>query len=135
MTLEAQMIFTSTAINIYRIWGVMPKMTLPVKWLQGPSNHRTSRFEVGTNEPTCPFGHGASKDIIISSNQFEEERGSPSLVGRGIANPMSERTRGFELPINGTKFPLPALFLLLLLLLWGLPAATPQLLAATPAMI
>ena len=23
-------------------------------------------------------------------------RGSPSLVGRGIANPMSERTRGFE---------------------------------------
>ena len=26
------------------------------------------------------------------------ERGSPSLVGRGIANPMSERTRGFELP-------------------------------------
>jgi hypothetical protein len=37
------------------------------------------------------------------------ERGSPSLVGRGIANPMSERTRGFELPRNGTKFPLPAL--------------------------
>jgi hypothetical protein len=26
------------------------------------------------------------------------ERGSPSLVGRGIANPMSERTRGFEIP-------------------------------------
>ena len=25
------------------------------------------------------------------------ERGSPSLVGRGIANPMSERTRGFEM--------------------------------------
>jgi hypothetical protein len=25
------------------------------------------------------------------------ERGSPSLVGRGIANPMSERTRGFEI--------------------------------------
>jgi hypothetical protein len=23
-------------------------------------------------------------------------RGSPSLVGRGIANPMFERTRGFE---------------------------------------
>jgi hypothetical protein len=38
-----------------------------------------------------------------------KERGSPSLVGRGIANPMSERTRGFELPErNGTKFPLPA---------------------------
>ena len=25
-----------------------------------------------------------------------EERGSPSLVGRGIANHMFERTRGFE---------------------------------------
>jgi hypothetical protein len=118
----------------------MPISTIPVKWLQGASNHHTSRFEV---EPTCPFGHGASKDISTSSNQFWEERGSPrvvntttgSLVGRGIANPMSERTRGFELPINGTKFPLPALFLLLLLLLWGLPAATPQLLAAAPAMI
>ena len=24
------------------------------------------------------------------------ERGSPSLVGRGIANPMFERTRGLE---------------------------------------
>ena len=30
----------------------------------------------------------------IYSNVFE--RGSPSLVGRGIANPMFERTRGFE---------------------------------------
>ena len=40
------------------------------------------------------------------------ERGSPSLVGRGIANPMSERTRGLELPVKGTKFPLPALLLL-----------------------
>ena len=50
----------------------------------------------------------------------DSERGSPSLVGRGIANPMSERTRGFELPISsptgeggGTKFPLPALLMLL----------------------
>ena len=74
-------------------------------------------------------------NIMFESEPRVTERGSPSLVGRGIANPMSERTRGFELPINGTKFPLPALFLLLLLLLWGLPAATPQLLAATPAMI
>jgi hypothetical protein len=72
---------------------------------------------------------------MFESEPRVTERGSPSLVGRGIANPMSERTRGFELPINGTKFPLPALFLLLLLLLWRLPAATPQLLAATPAMI
>jgi hypothetical protein len=45
------------------------------------------------------------------------ERGSPSLVGRGIANPMSERTRGFEMlpspPQRGegsTSIPLPALF-------------------------
>ena len=74
-------------------------------------------------------------NIMFESEPRVTERGSPSLVGRGIANPMSERTRGFELPINGTKFPLPALFLLLLLLLWRLPAATPQLLAATPAMI
>jgi hypothetical protein len=26
-------------------------------------------------------------------------RGSPSLAGRGIANPMSERTRGFEFSV------------------------------------
>src|SRR5215213_6301326 len=108
------------------------KGVIPEKLLHPLNNHHLSKWEA---EPTCPFGHGASKDISTSSNQFWGERGSPSLVGRGIANPMSERTRGFELPINGTKFPLPALFLLLLLLLWGLPAATPQLLAATPAMI
>src|SRR5690606_21184046 len=36
-------------------------------------------------------------------------RGSPSLVGRGIANPMSVRTRGFETLLFGSaKFPLPA---------------------------
>ena len=45
-------------------------------------------------------------DVNIISNTGEELRGSPSpavraggnLVGRGIANPMSERTRGFEIP-------------------------------------
>ena len=32
--------------------------------------------------------------ILLTSTLFE--RGSPSLVGRGIANPMFGRTRGFE---------------------------------------
>jgi hypothetical protein len=50
-------------------------------------NHYTSRrFEVV--EPACPFGHGGSKDIIVS-HDTEKMRGSPSLVGRGIANPAS----------------------------------------------
>ena len=35
-----------------------------------------------------------SSSIFLTSTIFE--RGSPSLVGRGIANPMFERTRGFE---------------------------------------
>jgi hypothetical protein len=76
------------------------------------SNYNMSRFIVSAaDEPTCPFGHGSSgegeglaKDIIISP-QSQGLRGSPSpavrvggnLVGRGIANPMSERTRGFEI--------------------------------------
>jgi hypothetical protein len=59
-------------------------------------NHNLSRFQVAGNEPSCPFGDGLAKDIIFSST-VEELRGSPSLVGRGIANPMSERTRGFEI--------------------------------------
>ena len=85
----------------------MPISTIPVKWLNSQSSHRTSRFEVvAADEPTCPFGHGGiSNDINISSIQKSfAERGSPSLarargslVGRGIANPMSERTRGFEM--------------------------------------
>jgi hypothetical protein len=62
-------------------------------------------------------GAREQKDIIIS-NSPESARGSPrparaggNLVGRGIANPMSERTRGFEmLPWGGTSIPLPALF-------------------------
>ena len=67
-----------------------------------------------TNEPTCPFGHEFGKDIIISNVQSSDERGSPSLarargslVGRGIANPMSERTRGFEIPWIGYEIPTP----------------------------
>src|SRR5215210_7367663 len=99
----------------------MPKMTIPEKWLKDASNHYTSnsrRFEV---EPTCPFGDGLAKHIIISNTETKM-RGSPSLVGRGIANPMSERTRGFEIlsslrcfglpeKEDRTKFPLPAPFL------------------------
>jgi hypothetical protein len=71
-------------------------------------------------EPTCPFGHGRFSNDIIENVSTNILRGSPSLVGRGIANPMSERTRGFEilpsLPSLGvreregdTKIPLPAL--------------------------
>ena len=59
-----------------------------------------------------------SSDVVEEEEKFSDvnimfegeprvtERGSPSpavraggnLVGRGIANPMSERTRGFEIP-------------------------------------
>ena len=74
------------------------------KHLHPSINHHLSRFE--TEPTTCPFGDGLAKGIIISRTP-EETRGSPSpavvsaggnLVGRGIANPMSERTRGFEIP-------------------------------------
>ena len=85
----------------------MPISTIPVKWLNSQSYHRTSRFEV-VNEPTCPFGHGGLANDFIISRSAEELRGSPrpavragsNLVGRGIANPMSERTRGFEIPFS-----------------------------------
>jgi hypothetical protein len=36
-------------------------------------------------------------NIMFECEPRITERGSPSLVGRGIANPMSERTRGFEM--------------------------------------
>jgi hypothetical protein len=36
-------------------------------------------------------------NIMLRGKRIPNERGSPSLVGRGIANPMSERTRGFEM--------------------------------------
>ncbi len=86
----------------------MPISTIPINLLNKGFNYRTSRFEVASKEPTCPFGDGLAKDIIISRNP-EELRGSPrvvstttgNLVGRGIANPMSERTRGFEILLNG----------------------------------
>ena len=82
----------------------MPKSTIPEKWLNRTDNYHTSRFVV---EPTRPFGDGLAKHIIISSIQSEELRGSPSLVGRGIANPMSERTRGFETLPSLPSFDVP----------------------------
>ena len=98
------------------------------KHLHPSINQHLSRFETGPT--TCPIGDGLAKDIIISDTE-SRVRGSPSpavraggnLVGRGIANPMSERTRGFEIlsslrrfglpeKEDRTKFPLPALLLL-----------------------
>ena len=100
----------------------MPKSTknkvVNERVLKSPIYGFSSRFEVASKEPTCPFGLGvantppAPKDIIILSNP-EELRGSPSLVGRGIANPMSERTRGFEIP-KGDGYPTPRAILILL---------------------
>ena len=37
-----------------------------------------------------------NKYAFLKEVYLKYERGSPSLVGRGIANPMFERTRGFE---------------------------------------
>jgi len=68
---------------------------IPERLLKRSVYETSGRFEV-VPEPTCPFGDGISKDIIVS-HDTEKLRGSPSLVGRGIANPMSERTRGFEM--------------------------------------
>jgi hypothetical protein len=83
-----------------------------------PMNHHLGRFEVQHFEPTRPFGDGISNRFNTSTILPSEERGSPrparaggNLVGRGIANPMSERTRGFEMLLwGGTSIPLPALF-------------------------
>ena len=36
------------------------------------------------------------REFIYRPKLSTLERGSPSLVGRGIANPMSARTRGFK---------------------------------------
>ena len=74
-------------------WPAMPISSIPFKWLQSTSNHHTSRFEV---EPTCHFQDGISKDFNISSNKKEELRGSPSLVGGGGGDPLSEKTKGLE---------------------------------------
>jgi hypothetical protein len=80
-----------------------------------------------------PTSVGIPTDMLIHETLAKEDelRGSPrpaaragsNLVGRGIANPMSERTRGFEMLLSplspswwkgegkgSTSVPLPALF-------------------------
>jgi hypothetical protein len=50
----------------------MPISTIPAKYLNqynGNNNLTSRRFEVGTDEPTCPFGHAVSNDIYISSGK------------------------------------------------------------------
>jgi hypothetical protein len=91
------------------------------KLLRRDAAAATSRDGVELITTTRPFGHDegiSSNDIIISTSHSNTERGSPrparagsNLVGRGIANPMSERTRGFEMLLTkgSTSIPLPAL--------------------------
>jgi hypothetical protein len=55
-----------------------------------------------TERQSCNANYSNNKkddsDVnIMFESEAHTERGSPSLVGRGIANPMSERTRGFEM--------------------------------------
>src|SRR5574338_786024 len=68
---------------------------------------RLFRRSIFCSERDCQFtfiitwnlcGERESETERYYSSSFNEtfERGSPSLAGRGIANPMSERTRGFE---------------------------------------
>ena len=55
-------------------------------------------FSVTTSSNAATISSNAT-DGIYCQNLYEiSGRGSPSLAGRGIANPMSERTRGFEIP-------------------------------------
>ena len=42
------------------------------------------------------YGKDNKYVFFLKGVYLKYERGSPSLVGRGIANPMFERTRGFE---------------------------------------
>jgi hypothetical protein len=84
----------------------MPKRTIPDKFLQ-------SKWLQSTNTEVKPTTtqvavSSISNDFNISRLHCLEGRGSPSLVGRGIANPMSERTRGFEmLSSRGGKYEIP----------------------------
>ncbi len=95
--------------------AVLPISTIPENLLKHATNHHTSRFEIPP--PTPPPLGIRSDNLIHETKDFIELRGSPrpavragsNLVGRGIANPMSERTRGFEMLLKGsTRFPLPA---------------------------
>ena len=86
----------------------MPKTTLPEKLFKPEISYLTSRFEISN-----------SSDTIIHENPRKEAmRGSPSLVGRGIANPMSERTRGFEIPWIGHEIPTPRAYFFVFSVLW-----------------
>jgi hypothetical protein len=53
-------------------------------------------FNVTTSSNAATISSNAADTINWHSLNEISGRGSPSLVGRGIANPMSERTRGFE---------------------------------------
>ena len=56
------------------------------------------------------FGISVSDGIYCHDLYEIGGRGSPSLVGRGIANPMSERTRGFEILWIRYEIPTPRAF-------------------------
>jgi hypothetical protein len=58
----------------------MPISTIPVKWLQGPSNHHTSRFEVtgmerGVTKPERNLLHEslAERKLSPSSSAWQSE--------------------------------------------------------------
>ena len=92
---------------ISRIVPSNNKGVIHEKHLHPSFDQHLSRFEVPKQQPSLRI----SDNLIHETKDFIELRGSPSLVGRGIANPMSERTRGFEMLLKGsTRFPLPALF-------------------------
>jgi hypothetical protein len=60
--------------------------------------YRYTGCKVSSKELAVEGGEALQGDVnIMFDRQAHSERGSPSLVGRGIANPMSERTRGFEM--------------------------------------
>jgi hypothetical protein len=76
----------------------------------------------GFSVSACPnaanTGSNATDGIYCHAlHEIPSGRGSPSLAGRGIANPMSERTRGFEmlLHLGNAKIPLPAPIFLIFL--------------------
>jgi hypothetical protein len=92
----------------------MPKMTIPENWLKRPSHDITNkqvsrRFEV-EEQPNAKSPTHADNNISVIDYEREQKGGgrlesqydnnnkaTGNLVGRGIANPMSERTRGFEM--------------------------------------
>ena len=61
------------------------------------NNLAASCKKVASNKDDIKNMSSKSDVNIMFESEAHTERGSPSLVGRGIANPMSERTRGFEM--------------------------------------